>query len=362
MTARLSVVIVSYHSQTDLARCLPSIARQRGVGSVEVIVVDNAPSDGTAAWLAREHPSVHVIANSTNTGYAGGSNLGLRHASGEHVLLLNPDTELHEGALRTLLQAAHAHPEALLTPKLLQPDGSVNACGNELHVTGITSCRGLGDPAVAFTGTHPVPLLSGAAILARRELLAALGGFDETFFMYLEDTELSLRARARGQTLLCAADATVTHHYALAMTPAKFYYLERNRWLTLLKHFERSTLWRLAPALVLTELATWAFALSRGPAYMSARLRASTWLWRERRAWRRARAEAQATRRLGDATLLAGATSALPFEQLVTNAPTARWLKQLTDPLYRLLTPRFRSPTSAAVTSAARSDGATDVR
>ena len=347
MTPRLSVVIVNFHSRTDLERCLPSIARQ-GVERVEVIVVDNAPGDGSAAWLEREHPGVIVIANGANTGYAGGSNLGLRHASGEHVLVLNPDTELHARALHTLLQALHEHPDALITPKLLAPDGSVNACGNQMHPTGITTCRGLGAPAAAYAGTHAVPLISGAAFVARRATLLALAGFDERFFMYLEDADLSLRARAQGHALLCAADAVVTHHYELAMSAAKLFHLERNRWLMLLKNYERGTLWRLAPALALTEVATWAFALTRGPAYVGARLRAYGWLWRERRAWRVARAETQAARRLSDAVLLADAPTALPFEQLVSSPRLARALDTLTTPLYRLVSPRFAVPTSGA--------------
>ena len=138
MAPRLSIVIVSFHSRADLARCLPSIARQ-GIEGVEVVVVDNAPGDGTAAWLTHEHPSVRLVTNATNTGYAGGNNLGIEHARGEHVLILNPDTELHDDALRTLLDAVRAHPDALVTPKLLQPDGTVNACGNQMHATGITS-------------------------------------------------------------------------------------------------------------------------------------------------------------------------------------------------------------------------------
>lgn len=108
----------------------------------------------------------------------------------------------------------------------------VNACGNEMHYTGITSCRGLGMPTEAFTGLHEVPLVSGAAFIARRGLLNNLGQFDELFFMYHEDTDVSLRARSRGHRILCAASAVVTHHYELQMSPTKFYYLERNRLLT----------------------------------------------------------------------------------------------------------------------------------
>jgi hypothetical protein len=125
------------------------------------------------------------------------------------------------------------------------------------------------------------------------------------------------------------------------MRPEKLYLLERNRALTLLKNLERRTLWRLAPALALTAAATGAYALLRGPRYLAARARAAAWPWRERGAWRAARAEAQAARTVPDAVLLAGAPSALPFEQLVASPRLARLLTTVTTPLYRLAGPRF---------------------
>lgn len=341
MTPNLSIVIVSFHSRDDLARCLASIARQ-GTEGVEVVVVDNAPGDGTAVWLAKEYPNVRIVESADNIGYAGGSNLGIEHSRGEHVLILNPDTELHDGALRTLLDAVHAHPDALITPKLLQPDGTVNACGNQMHATGITSCRGLGEPSGAYAGTRPVPLVSGAAFIARREVLLELGGFDPRYFMYLEDTELSLRARSRGHPVLYAADAEVTHHYALGMNPTKFHYLERNRLLTLALHLEARTLRRMALPLLLTEAATWAYALTKGAAYLSARARGYAWLWRHREDVRAGRREAQRRRRVDDATLLAGSDPVLPFGQLVADPRLARMLERLTTPLYRWTTPATR--------------------
>jgi GT2 family glycosyltransferase len=255
-------------------------------------------------------------------------------------MILNPDTDLHDGALSALLDAVRAHPDALITPKLLNPDGSVNACGNEMHYTGITTCRGIGEPADTYAETHPAPLISGAAFIARRALLAELGGFDARYFMYHEDADLSLRARSRGYRVLCAADAVVTHHYDLQMSPSKLYFLERNRLLTLLKNLEGRTLLRLGFPLLLTELATWAFALSRGPAYLGARARGYLWLWRERRAWTNERSQVQAQRRVPDAQLLAFTTAELPLDQL-TSPRLARLLGAITRPVYRWFQPRL---------------------
>ncbi|PZA06435.1 MULTISPECIES: glycosyltransferase family 2 protein [unclassified Meiothermus] len=334
----LSVILVSYGSRADLERLLPTLFAQ-GL-EAEVLVVDNRPGDGTADWLRMTYPHVRVISRSDNPGYAGGNNAGIAEAQGRYVMVLNPDTELHPGALRVLLEAIRAHPQALIGAKLLNPDGTVNAAGNQMHYSGITTCRGLYAPAERYRGLEPVPLLSGAALVASKETWAELGGFDEDYWMYLEDTDLSLRARLRGHPLFSANEALITHHYRLGMHPRKFYYLERNRLFTLFKVYEGRTLQRMAPALLLTELATWGFALLRGPAYLAARWRGYAWLYRHRDRIRQKRAEVQRARVIPDAALLEGTLAQLPFEQL-TSPKLAGILDRLTRPLYTLLRPRL---------------------
>lgn len=335
----LSIVLVAYHSQTDLERCLPTIDAQDVVFPSEIIVVNNSPADGLGEWLARTYPAVRYVANASNTGYAGGNNLGLGHARGHWSLLINPDTELRPGSLAWLLKTAREHPDALLTPKLLNPDGTINACGNQMHYTGIATCRGLNEPGDRYATLHTVPLLSGAAIVGRTELLRALGGFDETYFMYYEDTDLSLRARRRGIELLCEGRAEIVHHYALNMNAAKFYYLERNRLLTFLKLFSRPTLRALLPALLLTEVLTWGYAL-RGPAYLRSRFRTYRSVWSHRAAIRQARNALQQTpATVPDADLLAGSTLSLPLASLLPR-PLSTFADGLITSLFRLLIPK----------------------
>ncbi|WP_027891369.1 glycosyltransferase family 2 protein [Calidithermus chliarophilus] len=333
----LTLLIVAYNSRADLERLLPSVYGQ-GV-ECEILVVDNNPADGTGEWLRQHHPAVRVVSSPRNGGYAGGNNFGIREAQGEFVLVLNPDTVLHPGALQTLLEAARAHPDALIGAKLLNPDGTVNAVGNHMHYSGITTCRGLGEPAGRYRGLEPVPLVSGAAFITARQTLLGLGGFDEDYWMYLEDTDLSLRARLRGHPVYSANDAVITHYYRLGMSPRKFYHLERNRLLTLLKVYEGRTLRRIAPALLLTELATWAFALLKGWPYLRARWESYGWLWRNRAAVRAKRAAVQQSRSVPDAAILRDTLTQLPFDQL-TSPELAGVLERLTTPLYRMAAPR----------------------
>lgn len=336
----VSIVIVAYNSRRYLERCLPSIEAQ-GV-SHEVIVVDNASDDGVAAWLFEAYPDVRVIESPTNLGYAGAANRGAEAALGRYILVLNPDTVLHAGSLTQMPRVAREHPGSFINPKLVQPDGTLNACGNRMHYTGITTCIGLDADPDAYHGVLPIPILSGAAILTERDTWLAVGGFDESLFLYMEDSDLSLRARLLGHELLCAADAVVTHDYTLKMSPAKLYYLERNRLLTLLKIYQPQTLSRLAPAILLTEAATWLYAAIKGPAYVAARGRGYIWLWNHRAEWLASRQAIQETRREPDGSLLAEMSVALPMRALLGPSKGAALLERLSEHVYRRILPVAR--------------------
>ncbi|GAB2549153.1 glycosyltransferase family 2 protein [Spirosoma aerophilum] len=337
----LSIILVSYNSLTDLQRCLPTIYSQSAVLSFDVIIVDNHGKDGVAEWLAQAHPSILFIKNPANSGYAGGNNLGLTQAKGQWVLFLNPDTKLAPDFLARLMTTARQHPQALITPKLLNPDGTINACGNEMHYTGLTTCRGLNQPSSAFTQLQSVPLLSGAALLAPRAVLQTIGSFDETYFMYFEDTQLSMRAKLAGFELLCEPAAVLTHYYKLGMSPTKFYYLERNRLLTIWEVLSRKTGIQLLPALLLTELFMWAFAL-RGWRYLRVRFQTYAYLWRHRARIRQRHQTIQTTRAITDAQLMTGSLVSLPFDQLI-GGPLGRICDAIIRPVYSLLRPRSLS-------------------
>ncbi len=331
---RLTILIVSYDSQRDLARLLPTIPE----GDHEVVVVDNHGADGVADWLAAAFPDVRVIPSGGNLGYGGGNNLGLRQTRSERVLILNPDTELRAGALDELHAALDEQPAALVTPKIVDGAGRVYACGLELHYTGVAARLAVGDDPAAHRGVVPVPLPSGTAFLAARATLEGLGGFDEWYFMYMEDVDLAVRAHQAGHPVLCAADAVVVHHSDPAVTPFKFHWLERNRVAMVRKLTDPATFRRLRPGLAVTAAATWAFALLRGPAHLRAKWRAGR-AARADRADREAAGRAHRAARPGPDRWLEIASAELPFPQLVTSGVAARMLAALARPLYSVLRP-----------------------
>jgi hypothetical protein len=154
---------------------------------------------------------------------------------------------------------------------------TVNACGNDISLPGITWCRGFGLPADEFTVDADVPAVSGCSFAIRADLFRGLGGFDPSFFTYLEDTELSWRARVEGYRCRFVAASVVYHDFQLAFSPAKIRWIERNRYRMLSRHLSLRTMLALAPTLALAEVLTWGYAASRGPSSFLAKARATAW-------------------------------------------------------------------------------------
>lgn len=264
---KTSIIIVNYNSGEHILACLQSLVTVIDDGD-EIIVVDNASADDSSNLIEKVFPDVKVLCSETNLGFGGGSNLGVRYARGKYLAFLNPDTVVEAGWLEYLVQALEANPNAgLATSKILLMDdpNRINTCGNNVHITGLTLCRGMGQPADTYHKLEEVGAISGAAFAVRRELFDWLGGFDENFFLYMEDTDLSLRARLAGFTCIFVPESIVYHHYALRFGLNKTFYQERNRYYILLKHFHWRTLVAALPALLLVEVVAWGFSLLREP-------------------------------------------------------------------------------------------------
>lgn len=224
----LSVIIVNWNVRDLLRTCLSSVLRAQGNLSLEVVVVDSASSDGSAEMVRAEYPQARLIACETNVGFSAGNNLGMAAARGDYLLLLNPDTEVAEGALDALTAAMQAHPEAgVAGPRLRNPDGTVQSSRRRFPTltTAFVESTALQPhfsrhPALAryYVADRPddaeqeVDWLTGACLLVRREVYARVGGFDEGYFMYSEELDWQKRIRATGWRVLYVPQAKVVHH------------------------------------------------------------------------------------------------------------------------------------------------------
>ncbi len=334
-----SILLINYNGWSDLARCLPTVIADSSGHDYEIIVVDNCSTDDSAQKIVQEFPQVHLIRNNTNNGFGAGNNLAARVAKGEYLAFLNADTIVAKSWLEELIRAMQYSPDiGIATSKvlLMSEPNRINACGNNVHITGLTLCRGAGREEHAFPNPDQVSAASGAAFIMRKDLFLETGGFDEAFFMYVEDTDLSLRVQLAGYKIQFVPSSVVYHDYALTFGPLKTFYQERNRYLLLLKNFKFRTLLALTPALLLAESITWGYILLNNRSRLSNKLDAYFWVLQHYSEIQRMRNFVQGIRRIRDRELLLILTWQIDFEQTGRN-----WITQVShiifDPIFFLL-------------------------
>jgi N-acetylglucosaminyl-diphospho-decaprenol L-rhamnosyltransferase len=221
----LSIVIVSYNARRDLEACLDSLLSHPPANPHEIVVVDNASTDGSADAAAARAPRVRVIRQPTNAGFAAGNNAGIRQSSGELILLLNSDTLVPPGAIDTLIERLRARPAAAAAgPRLVDASGrpelsfgpmmSPLAELRQKTVMALYARRFAPISRWAARATareQLVDWVSGAALLVYRRDAEAAGLLDERFFLYTEDVDFCAALRARGRQILFTPAAQITH-------------------------------------------------------------------------------------------------------------------------------------------------------
>jgi N-acetylglucosaminyl-diphospho-decaprenol L-rhamnosyltransferase len=298
----VSILLVTYRCRDEAEACLRSISETTAGLDAEVLVLDNASGDGTVEMVASTFPDARLIASPENLGFALGVNRAAEEATGEFVLLLNPDMEVHPGAVESLVEFARAHPEhGLYGGRTLDPDGTVNPgscwgapslwslfCFATLLSTAFKRNR-LFDPESLGgwkrDSVREVDIVTGCLLLAPRALWQELGGFDTRFFMYGEDADLSFRARALGYRPAITPDAVVTHEIGVSSETRedKLLLLFRGKATLMRKHWRGL---RLRAGLFLLSAGVGLRALL---AVLGRRTdaRAAAWrqVWRERSSW-----------------------------------------------------------------------------
>lgn len=224
----LTVIVVSYETRDLTMRCLETLVSTTGALRPEIIVIDNASSDGSADAVAAAFPEVILIRSQANLGFAAANNLAARHARGAYLLLLNPDTETRPGAVEALLAFARTHPEAgICGGRTVFPDGSLNpaSCWNRMTPRSLLfSAIGLSTAFPRSTFLNPegiggwprdsvreVDIVVGCFLMIPRALWERLGGFDMRYFMYGEEADLCLRVRRLGYRPMITPEATIMH-------------------------------------------------------------------------------------------------------------------------------------------------------
>lgn len=317
LVQQTSVVVVAHNAGHFLHDCIASVLLTQP--TVEVVVVDNASTDGAVERVKAEFPAMQVVRSERNGGFGAGANLGAAAARGAYLVFLNPDATVIGDWLDALVSTlAEDASVGLVTPKVLlrsNPD-LINVAGLDVHQSGISMCRGLELPQDVLNEKQDIAAISGVAVAVRRNVFEALDGFDEDFFLYMEDVDISLRAWLGGYRCLYVPSGAVLHDYALEVDARKTFYVERGRYLMLLKAFSWRTLLGLAPTLALAEVITWGWLLWRNPRAIAQKLQAYRWVLVHRTQIAEKRRRVQARRACPDSVFLAHCQWHLSFGQL----------------------------------------------
>jgi GT2 family glycosyltransferase len=265
--------------------------------------VDNGPEGALAQTLQGRADSVQGIATRANRGYRAGISLAAERASGDYLLILNPDARAERDCVQLLVAQADADPAvAIAGAQILLEDGETcNAGDNPLHPTGISVSGHYGEPR-EHAPPRDVAGISGACWMIRRSAFRELGGFVDELFLYYEDTDLSWRAHIAGMRVVYCPDAVVLHGYEFGRRGRKWFLLERNRMFCVLANYEARTLLALAPLLLATEAGLLVVAALGG--WLGHKLSAYASLVRMRGKLRARRRAVQSMRRRTDAELL----------------------------------------------------------
>lgn len=215
----LSVIIVSYNAKDYLLNCLKSLDQK-----FEIIVVDNASTDGSTEEIKKSFPQVKIIKNKKNLGFAKANNQGIKQASGRYILLLNPDTKILDNAISKMINWMDNNPKAAVsTCQLLNEDGSLQPTGGffptlprliawQLFLDDILPLKSYHPKKQFYDKEKELDWVTGAFFLFRKEIIDKVGLFDEKFFMYAEELEYCHRIKKAGFKVFFTPRASIIHY------------------------------------------------------------------------------------------------------------------------------------------------------
>lgn len=255
----LGIVIVSYGHEADVQRCVQSFLPQLSEGD-RVVIVDNKKPWIFAENVSFDDSRIRVIEHD-NGGFAAGCNVGAAELDTDVVFLLNPDTVVEDPTLLDSMREMADGEYAAWMPYLLLADtGKVNSAGNALHISGLSWVNGLDSEPDYTAGISDIAIASGACLAVKKSWWDKLGGMEERYFMYHEDTDFSARILLAGGRIGLVHKAYVNHSYDYGKGDHKWIYMERNRILFALGTWPAPVVLVLLPQIIGVEAGLWLVA------------------------------------------------------------------------------------------------------
>ena len=269
MKPLISIIILNYNAGNLLIDCVSSIQKS-AYTNFEIILVDNISKDNSHKKCKNSFPTIKLIENKENLGYCEGNNVGLRTAKGEFVVVLNPDTIVDSNWLDELLEAYQNNGEGLYQPKFLatSDNSMLLSTGQMIQLFGFGYSRSKGDKdEKLFEKIEQIDYASGTCLFTSKKILKKIGLFDPFLFAFHDDLELCWRAALNKIKSFYVPKSIVYHPVegtSFKWSPLKFKLMERNRKYCLLTLYDRSTFYKMLPALIVVDIAVFFFYLSKG--------------------------------------------------------------------------------------------------
>ena len=272
----VSIIVLNYNAGKLLLDCVTSLKKST-YENIEILVVDNISTDNSHIKCKEKFPDIKLIQNKKNLGYCGGNNVGINQASGEFIVILNPDTIVEENWLEELFNAYDEYGDGLYQPKIisLNEPGIIQSTGNMIHVFGFGFARDKGKKLIENKETvEKIGYASGTCLFTTKNVFEKVGLLDEFLFLYHDDLDLGWRAAQIGINSYYVPKSKIFHaeSYSLQWSEKKFYWLERNRKYCLLTHYSKETYKKMGFSLMLVDLSVWMFYISKG--FLGAKIRA----------------------------------------------------------------------------------------
>tara|TARA_B100001741_G_scaffold302467_1_gene291646 strand:- start:101 stop:1138 length:1038 start_codon:yes stop_codon:yes gene_type:complete len=273
-TSKVSVIIPHWNGIDILADCLESLNKNT-YPNIEIVVVDNASTDGSSDWISSHYPHIKLIKNNKNYGYAGGCNIGAEASSGEYITFLNNDTVQNEDFIEHLADFLNLNPQvSAVQPKILNYYDQnkfdyAGGCGGWLDILGFPFARGrlflnIESDNSQYEKIRPIFWASGTALMVRKKDFDLLGGFDNTFFAHQEEIDLCWKIHLYGNQVWSIPKAVVFHKNAITLpmfSRLKQYLNHRNSMLMILSNFSLPMTLYLAPIRIALEIVAMFYAL-----------------------------------------------------------------------------------------------------
>jgi GT2 family glycosyltransferase len=233
----VTVVIVTYNSHAVVAVCLDALASQTYPRYYfQTVVVDNASRDGTVAFLREQYPQVRVLEQKRNLGFGRANNVAFHATTSDYIALINPDCEIYPDWLEQMVNFMEQHPQAGIAGSKIYYRKSqfIQHIGGEIGANLLTQHIGAGEfDKGQYEQPLPFPYVTGAALMFRRDVVQALGYFDEGYFMYYEETDLCWQVQRQGYAVLYCPQAKAVHNETQSLgqraTLHYLYYYHRSR-------------------------------------------------------------------------------------------------------------------------------------